>query len=156
MAGLEERGGSYRIHFRYHGKQRTLTLGRVSADEARAKSAQIDYLLLRLKQKLVEVPPGIDVVEFVQFDGNPPANLSEVAAASRDLTLAGFRDRYLATHRDSLEDRTIEGIQLHFKHLVAALGEQFPVRELTLADLQGYVDRTRLANPILHALVRSP
>ena len=62
-------------------------------------------------------------------------------AESRELTLTGFRDRYLATHRDSLEDRTIEGIGLHFKHLVAALGERFPIRELKLADLQGYVDR---------------
>jgi hypothetical protein len=43
MAGLEERSGSYRVHFRYHGKQRTLTLGKVSKEEAEAKSAQVDY-----------------------------------------------------------------------------------------------------------------
>ena len=96
---------------------------------------------MRLKQRLIELPHGFDIVEFVQFDGKPPADLQEVPAESRELTLAGFRDRYLATHRDSLEDRTIEGIGLHFKHLVAALGERFPIRELKLADLQGYVDR---------------
>ena len=60
---------------------------------------------------------------------------------AKELTLSTFRDRYLATHRDSLEERTIEGIELHFKHLLAALGERFPIRELKLADLQGYVDR---------------
>jgi integrase len=64
-----------------------------------------------------------------------------VPAESRELTLVGFRDRYLDTHRDSLEERTIEGIGLHFKHLVTALGERFPIRDLKLADLQGYVDR---------------
>jgi integrase len=121
MAAIEERSGRYRIHFRYHGKQH--------------------YLLMRLKQRLIELPPGVDIVEFVQFDGKPPADLQEVSVESRELTLAGFRDRYLATHSESLEDRTIEGIGLHFKHLVAALGERFPIRELKLADLQGYVDR---------------
>ena len=40
----------------------------------------------------------------------------------------------------SLEQSTIEGIELHFKHLLGALGEHFPIRELKLADLQGYVD----------------
>lgn len=39
MAGLEERSGRYRIFFRYHGKQRTLPLGKVSREEAEAKSA---------------------------------------------------------------------------------------------------------------------
>lgn len=141
MAALEERNGRYRIHFRYHGKQQKLPLGKVSAEEAASKAAQVDYLLMRLKQRLIELPPGIDIVEFVQFDGKPPADLQEVPAESRELTLAGFRDRYLATHSSSLEDRTVEGIGLHFKHLVAALGERFPIRELKLADLQGYVDR---------------
>ena len=39
MAGLQERSGSYRILFRYHGKQHTLTLGKVT--QAEAKSAQL-------------------------------------------------------------------------------------------------------------------
>ncbi|MEO6811694.1 MAG: tyrosine-type recombinase/integrase [Isosphaeraceae bacterium] len=56
------------------------------------------------------------------------------------LTLVAFRDRNLGTHRDSLEPRTIEGIELHFRHLVGAMGVAFPVAELKLADLQGYVD----------------
>jgi integrase len=141
MAAIEERCGRYRIHFRWHGRQEKLALGKVSAEEAASKAAQVDYLLMRLKQRLIELPPDVDIVEFVQFDGKPPADVQAVSAESRELTLAGFRDRYLATHRESLEDRTIEGIELHFKHLIAALGETFPIRELKLADLQGYVDR---------------
>lgn len=141
MAGLEERSGRYRIFFRYHGKQRTFPLGKVSRDEAEAKSAQVDYLLMRLKQRLIELPPGIDIVDFLQHDGRPPADVQAVPAEMRQLTLADFRDRYLTTHRDSLEERTIEGIELHFKHLATALGERFPIRELKLSDLQDYVDR---------------
>jgi hypothetical protein len=41
MAGIQERGGSYRILFRYDGRQPTLTLGNVSEDEARSRSDQV-------------------------------------------------------------------------------------------------------------------
>jgi hypothetical protein len=129
MAAIEERCGRFRIHFRWHGRQHKLALGKVLAEEAASKAAQIDYLLMRLKQRLIELPPGVDIVEFVPFDGKPPADVREASAESRELTLTDFRDRYLATHRDSLEDRTIEGIGLHFKHLTAALSERFPIRE---------------------------
>jgi hypothetical protein len=40
MAGLQERKGSYRINLRYHGKHHFVTLGKVSEQEAHAKSAQ--------------------------------------------------------------------------------------------------------------------
>ena len=33
MAGLQERGGNYRVFFRFRGKQRTFPLGRVSKQE---------------------------------------------------------------------------------------------------------------------------
>jgi hypothetical protein len=59
MAGIPERRGSDRILFRYHGKPHTRPLGKVSEDEARSKSDQVDYLLMRLKQRLIELPPGV-------------------------------------------------------------------------------------------------
>jgi hypothetical protein len=58
------------------------------------------------------------VVEFVQFDGKPPANMQGISAESREHTLAGFRD--LATHRESLEERSIKGIGPDFNYLVGA------------------------------------
>jgi hypothetical protein len=140
MAGLQERGDSYRVNFRYHGKHYFLNLGKVSGEEAQAKSAQVDYLLLRLKQRLIELPAGIGILEFIRHDGKIPAALAGNEVVARMLTLSDFRDRYLDTHRPSLEERTTERIELHFKHLLGALGDRIPVRELKLADLQGYVD----------------
>jgi hypothetical protein len=87
------------------------------------------------------LPPGLDIVAFVESDGRPLTESQVVPAESRQLTLADFCDRSLATHRDSLEERTIDGINLHLKHLIAALGERFPIGELKLSDLQSYVDR---------------
>lgn len=140
MASLQERNGSFRFIFRYHGKQHFVPIGKVPRNEAEAKAAQVEYLLLRLKQQLIALPPGVGIAEFLQHDGKPPA-AAHPAIPSADLTLAGFRDRYLSTHRESLEERTIEGIELHFRHLVAAMGDQFPIRQLKLHDLQAYVDR---------------
>ncbi len=65
MAGLLDRSGSYRINYRYHGKHHFVTLGKVSEQEARAMSAQAEYLLLRLKQRLIQLPPGVGIIEFI-------------------------------------------------------------------------------------------
>jgi hypothetical protein len=48
---------------------------------------------MRLEQRSIYLPLGIDVVESVQFDDKPPADLQVVSAESRELTFAGFRDR---------------------------------------------------------------
>jgi hypothetical protein len=72
MASLQHRNGSYRVIFGYHGKQESFTLGQVSRDEAEKKAAQVDYLLLRLKQQLATLPPGLRIVEYLEFDDKPP------------------------------------------------------------------------------------
>jgi hypothetical protein len=76
---LEPRNGSTSatkrsiwVIFRYHGKQHTLHLGSVPKTEAPAKSAQVDNLLMRLKQGLIEVSAGTDIVDFVEHDGKTP------------------------------------------------------------------------------------
>ncbi len=137
MAGLQHRNGSYRILFRYQGKQHTLTLGAVAEDEAEIKASQVDYLLMRLKQKLAALPQGVDIVEFVQMDGRvlPPAS-PEIQKVS----LAALRDQYVAAHRASLEPNTLKCIQIHFRHLEKHFGAEFCISDLQLSDLQGYVN----------------
>ena len=41
MAVIEERSGRFRIYFRWHGKQLKLALGKVPAEEAARKAAQV-------------------------------------------------------------------------------------------------------------------
>ena len=69
MASLQKRNGSYKLTFCYRNKRHYLTLGKVTDQEAEAKSSQVDYLLLRIKQKLVRVPPGVEIEDFVLNDG---------------------------------------------------------------------------------------
>src|SRR5207302_152815 len=99
MASLQERGSSYRVLFSWHGKLHSFTIGKVSPDEAEAKGRQVDYLLMRLKQRLVHLPDGTDIVSFVQFDGSPPEAVPTLPESPRKaVTLAHLKDRYLTTH----------------------------------------------------------
>jgi hypothetical protein len=83
MASLQERTGTYRVIFRFHGKQYFVMIGKVSPQEAEAIAAQVDYLLMRLKQGLIELPPDVDIAEFVQHDGKPPAPATLPVPAAR-------------------------------------------------------------------------
>ena len=139
MAGLQERGGSYRVFFRFRGKQQTFPLGKVSKQEAEAKSAQVDYLLLRIKQRLIELPPGVEITDFLQHDGKPPE--SAPAAPRGNTPLVTLRDRFLSMHAGAHEKNTLYTARIHFNHLIATLGEKFPLPELAQADLQRHVDR---------------
>lgn len=138
MASLQCRNGSYRVLFRYLGKQHTVTLGEVAKEEAEAKSAQVDYLLLRLKQRLAVLPAGASIVDYVQFDGQVvPASAPRIQL----LSLSDLQHRYLHSNEASLEPNTLECIRIHFRHLERAFGPEFEVTSLKLADLQRYVDQ---------------
>lgn len=66
----------------------------------------------------------------------------DTPAVRGEPTLADLRDRYLETHGNgTLEHHALRGIRRHFRHLGRLLGEGFPIRKLSLADLQGYVDK---------------
>ena len=91
MAWVRFRSGSYQVNFRFAGRERNFTLGPVSQVEADAKAAHVDYLLLRLKQGLIELPPGVDVVSFVEQDGHV-APAQKATARRQSASLAALRD----------------------------------------------------------------
>jgi hypothetical protein len=139
MASNHHKGEAWHCQFVYHGKRHTFSLGKVPQEETEIKANQVDYLLMRLKQRLLHIPPGTDIVTYVQFDGKIP---EDEPADGGGLTLAQLRDKCLATHRNgSLEQSTLDGIELHFEHLAGTLGDRFRLQQLSLSDLQGHVDR---------------
>src|SRR5687768_13694163 len=134
MASLQQRNDSYRVIFRFRGKQHFVAIGKVSEAEAKAKVAQVGFLLLRLEQRLIELPPGVDVVDFVKFDGKAPSSGgTDAAPVAKNATLATLRDRYLATHSGAHEKTTLKTAGTHFRHLIATLGEKFALRDLTMS-----------------------
>ena len=75
----------------------------------------------------------MDIVTFLEFAGKPP---DEIPITKDDVTLGFLREHYLTAHRGSLEPNTINGIELHFKHLVSILGEGFPLKKIDQATMQ--------------------
>lgn len=72
MAAVQSRNDSFRVLFHYLGIPYSITLGRMSAQEADAFVGKVNYLLFHLKQKLLTIPAKVDVVELVRHDGRPP------------------------------------------------------------------------------------
>jgi integrase len=140
MAWTQERAGSFRVIFRYQAKEHAFTLGRVSAAEAANRVGHVDLLLMRLKDRLIELPAGVDILSFVKAGGTIE---QAVKTANRRVTttLGALRDRYLATHEGAHESKTLYTTKIHFKHLIATLGEGFPLSELTHAALQRHIGR---------------
>jgi integrase len=137
VASIQKKGESWYCQFAYENRRHTYTIGKVNEDEAQAVRGKFEYLLLRVKQGLLAVPAGVDICEFLQFDGKPPDD--KPVTIRRELTLGELRDRYLDTHCRSLKANRVVTIELHFRHVVACLKETFPVAGLTLSDLQRYV-----------------
>ncbi len=65
MASLQKKGASYYCQFCYHGRRHTFTVGDVEESEAENKARQVDYLLMRLKQRLLVRPGGTDIMTFI-------------------------------------------------------------------------------------------
>lgn len=146
MAGLQERGGSFRIIFRFEGKQRSVTLGRVGRGEAEAKVGAVDLLLLRIRQRLIELPAGVSIEEFVLTDGKarPPVPALPGEPAAEPVRLSAFKERYLeARSGGSMEQNSLATARMHLGHFEWTLGADFDLRKLTLADLQGHLGKRR-------------
>jgi hypothetical protein len=47
------------------------TLGKVDDEAAKAAAGRIDYLLMRIRQRLIEVPAGVGIITFVDHVGSP-------------------------------------------------------------------------------------
>src|SRR5207244_1837460 len=102
MSSLQKKGESWYCQFLYHGKRHTISLGKVPDNEAEAKASQVDYLLMRLRQRFLKLPLGTNIVTFLQFDGKPPDDVA--SGDSKILSLGALRDHYLRIHDGSLEE----------------------------------------------------
>jgi len=71
VASLQERSGSWRVIFRFRGLQHFVTIGEVEETEAQGVKARYEYLLRLLKQRLLTLPSGMDIVTFLRLDGKP-------------------------------------------------------------------------------------
>ncbi len=141
MAWLESRNGSWRIVFRYKEGRFAFTIGEVSPADAAVHKASTEELLRLLKRKLIDIPAGCSIEDFMFYRGKPPEHVVSTSTGKKDLTLAELRDAYLQSQEKKLEQTTLDGIRLHFEHLTRILGPKRLIRPLMRPDLQKYVDK---------------
>ena len=128
MASLQERNSSYRILFCTTARRAHLHLGEVAETKPRTKPAQVDYLLMRLKQRLLVLPDGTDIVTFIQHDGKPPdAGPTLANCPAQAVTVAQLKERYLATHGNgTIEANSLDTCKLHLGHFCRVPRRRLP------------------------------
>jgi hypothetical protein len=140
VATLQLRSHSYRLIFQYLGQQQSCTLGDISETEAFQCKTRCEQLLMRVKQGLLEVPPGVAIADFILFDGKPPVD--PALAVRKQTTLQELRKAYLETHQNgTIEQNTLTTARLHLAHIERTLGHKFLLSGLTLGRLQEHVNR---------------
>jgi integrase len=142
MASLQLKGDSWYCQFIYRKERYTFTVGKVEEIEARAVKAKVEYILMRLKQNLLDVPAGLNIVTFIHYDGKPPPAVLAAAPLPKETPFSEFRDSFLKTFGNgAVDENTLYTEKIHLAHLATTLGEKFPMNALTLSDLQRHVDR---------------
>ncbi len=139
MASLQKKGDSWYCQFLYQRQRHTLAVGKVKESEAKATAARVDYILMRIRQRLLEVPAGMSILTFIEHDGKPPP---AAVIASQSTIFSELRQRYLETFGNgALESNTLYTARIHLNHLAETIGESFKMDQLGHADLQRHISR---------------
>ena len=121
MAALQLRNGVYRLLFQFNGKQHTYPIGPVNLPEARQWKSKVEHLLMRLKQNMLEIPPGCTINQFIQYEGKPPAEMNP--ARTRYTTLDELRKAYVKVFSNgAIESNTLVTAEIHLDHITETLG----------------------------------
>ncbi len=79
MATLQKRGDSWRVIFSFQRQQHAITLGRVPSSEAVQWQGKVDHILMRLKQRLLDLPTGTRIADgrtYLFGDGQKPLTVN--------------------------------------------------------------------------------
>ena len=140
MASIQKKGDNWYCQFMYQSKRHTITVGKVEEAEAKATAARIDYLLMRIRQRLLEVPVGVDIAAFIEHDGKPPP--PPIKPIQTSTLFHEFREKYLETFSNgALEANTLYTAKIHLNHVAKTVGDRFALDKLTHADLQRHITR---------------
>jgi integrase len=137
MASLEQRGNRFRVVFRYAGEKYSRSLRTKDEKAANASLARLEDNLRRLELGTLMPPDDVDLAEFLISDGR----MSHNRRRSEIRRLDKLFDAYVSSlPNGSVEDNTLDSMNIHIKHLTRIFGGRFRTNTLQLADLQRYVE----------------
>jgi hypothetical protein len=140
MAGIAKKGDAYYCTFRFGGKRYYFTAGKVTETQARAKATEVDETLSLIDRGRLGVPAGVPLEDFVAAGGRVPV----LSVRPETTTARQLFDHYLATiSNGTVEESSLTTLRPHCTRITETVGERLRIQGLTLADLQGHVDRRR-------------
>ena len=142
MASIEQRGRKYRITFRFEGVKYSRAIDAPNERAAERTVALLERNLELIKERLLAVPPGVDLVQFLLSDGRVAAPVANGAAHPNPTTLTLtklFAVYFEALPEGNLEASTIQSMRIHQRFLERHFGKAFLIAELSTSDLQGYI-----------------
>lgn len=137
MAWLIDDHGNWKVGFRYAGKLYKRSLKTSSASHADLLLGRINGNLADLELGRLELPAEADILTFLLTDGRKTTAKPQVV-----LRLSEMLDKYVSSLPvDSKESNSLYTEKIHINHLKRLLGEDVPVRSLTVSSLQEYVNK---------------
>jgi len=139
MSYLQQRpSGLYQLVFRFGGRRFKKALKTTQMDVAEAARVRLDESLRLVANGRLPIPDGADIPTFLLSDGK----LNGKPTLPATLTLAKLFQGYLEHLPDGMmESNSLYTAKIHMAHFERVLGKAFPIKWLTLDDLQGYVQQ---------------
>jgi len=143
MATLHQNtSGNWLIRFRFAGRQYYRSLETSEEKQARGVKAQVEETLGLLRRGRLTLPDGAGPDEAGQFiiSGGQVARRPVVAPAAK--TLKEVTDAYFADLPEGAKAASsLYTERIHVGHLLGILKASTPLREIGVAELQGYVTK---------------
>lgn len=139
MASLDkdEVTGRFRIRFRYGGQEFKRSLRVKEAREAEGIRGRVEETIILLERGRLTMPQDAEPATFILTDGKLDRKLTLGTSATLGGLFAVYGEKFSATAKEA-NTRRVE--RLHSRHLERVLGSRTPLRQITTASVQQYVD----------------
>lgn len=133
------KSGIWHVQFIYAGKPFHKSLKTKKEKDAKALLGRIEARLYHLNTGTLHLPPNADLWQWLLSDGQRE---QQPEPPEKAWTLKNLFAWYFANQTENAkESNTLNTERTHQKHLLRIIGESKLLSEMTVADLQGYINQ---------------
>ncbi|MCY2987997.1 MAG: site-specific integrase [Planctomycetota bacterium] len=122
MANIGKKGNVFVVRFRFRDREFKRSLKTTDQREAEAARHAAEWTIHRILTGQVEVPPNIDVGDFI-VSGGLLRQLPDVTRAPPFPTTGELITRYLESKENTISESYLGSQRIHLRHLTKHLGE---------------------------------
>lgn len=149
MASLERRPRSniYHVIFRFAGKRYKRSLNTTVLKKAISLQARLEDTIDLVDKGHLQIPNGADIGTFLLSEGKRTgiqsnSGFNDSPTPPPRLTLKQAFDSFFdSIPSGNLEEGTVKCMHIHERHMLRLLKQHFHLHELSLQDLQMYVNK---------------